>query len=139
MTFDDFAAKYGYNARRDYLCDLLKTELDAIQANGWPFGCYVFGSMVKEPLKDHPGDIDVLLSIALPGAGRWKRIATTKEIQILVQQTGPTFEPEKTPPISPASVLTVQQMIAAFNALPANVASGIQITGSGSDLVEVTL
>ncbi|NTI16102.1 hypothetical protein G6L29_10690 [Agrobacterium rhizogenes] len=134
MDLAEFSALYGFNDRRRYLIGLLAAELDAIRAKGWQVRCYVFGSFVREPLKDQPGDIDCLLGISKPRNGdRWYRLDRSGEIHIKHNTLIANIES----PYELRSCNTVEEMIALFNKGCALAGEDVYIGGDGSDLVEV--
>lgn len=128
-----FRKAYGGNERRTHLIDILVSELAAITARGWTYRAYVFGSFVKVPLKDVPGDIDVLLSISQPfGADRWYQLGPA-DIHIKHVAMQADFASPKT--LKPGK--TVRQMIELFNEACRQTNEDVRIDGDGSDLVEV--
>lgn len=136
MDLNAFSAVYGLNDRRHFLIALLATELDAIRAKGWQVRCYVFGSFVREPLKELPSDIDCLFGISKPfDVQRWYRVDTTGEIHIKHNVLSANFgTPNELRPCN-----TVGEMIALFNQGCALAGEEAHIEGDGSDLVEVWL
>jgi hypothetical protein len=136
MDLTAFSATYGFNDRRQHLIGLLAAELDAVRAKGWQVRCYVFGSFVREPLKDHPRDIDCLLGISKPfDDQRWYRRDTTGEIHIKHNVLSANFAP----PNELRARNTVDEMIAVFNQGCALAGEEAYSEGDGSDLIEVWL
>ncbi|AIC28069.1 hypothetical protein IE4803_CH02944 [Rhizobium etli bv. phaseoli str. IE4803] len=136
MDLTAFFAAYGFNDRRQHLIGLLAAELDAIRAKGWQVRCYVFGSFVRDPLKEQPGDIDCLLGISKPfDDRRWYRQDATGEIHIKHNVLFASFAtPNELRPCN-----TVGEMIALFNQGCALAGEETHIDGDGSDLIEVWL
>ncbi|NTH51602.1 hypothetical protein G6L09_11535 [Agrobacterium rhizogenes] len=136
MDLAAFSAAYGLNERRQHLIGLLAAELDAVRAIGWQVRCYVFGSFVREPLKDHPGDVDFLLGISKPyDDRRWYQQDETGEVHIKHNVLSANSEtPSELRPCN-----SVGEMIAVFNQGCALTGEEAHIDGDGSDLIEVWL
>ena len=137
MQLSDFSAIYGFNERRVYLIGLLRDELDAICVKGWQVRCYIFGSFVREPLKELPGDLDAMFSISKPCEAEimWKPLVETDDLHIVRNVLTADFSaPYELRPCN-----TVTQMIALFNDACEQAGEEVRIDGDGSDLVEVWL
>lgn len=138
MHISQFRAAYGQTPARLALIQLLESELQAIQAQGWMFSAFVFGSLVNTA-KATPGDIDVLVCVSKPFGGcAWRPLLQVPQLQVMPHTVTAVFTPAQ--PALMQQLLPckpVADMVRLFNADANNLAAGIAITVQ--DCVEVTL
>jgi len=136
MDLAEFSAVFGFNDRRRYLIGLLTVELSAIRSDGWNVRCYVFGSFVREPLVDKPGDIDCLFAISKPlDEKRWYQRDESGEVHIKHN----VLSANQATPSQLRPCNTVGEMIAVFNESCALAGESAYIESDSSYLIEVWL
>lgn len=134
MDYATFMQRYGTSQRRRDLIDLLKSEVEAVAADGGQFRAFVFGSVVTRLCEPNPGDIDVLLSLSRPAdATRWFQKTSSDDLQIMKHERRPK---EVGDPMLPAC-LTAVALLSIFNGQEVLVGSEVRV--DLSDLVEFSL